>query len=269
MSADKTNSGGRLTVAGLVVVICTVLLAGAGCAPQLDRIEAGVQNNHDEIASLRAENRRLQGDVTVLAELLRLEQAIGDESNAARVERYSQLSNYIAQLIGRLDDNMAYMRDLSARVDLLATRSGVATLGAFNMATGDADEALDALPEEGRSIYQAAQLDRNRGNTAMAREGYEEFLEKYGNNELADDALYWLGVLDYDEKQYDAALGRFDDLLLRFPQSQWVPSALMKSANSQRQLGHEAAATATLQELLDSYPDSDEALLAREQQEGR
>ena len=130
-----------LTVAGLVVAMCAMLLAGVGCAPQLDRIEAGVQSNHDEIASLRAENRRLQGDVTVLAELLRLEQAIGDESNAARVERYSQLSNYIAQLIGRLDDNMAYMRDLSARVDLLATRSGLATLGAFNAATGDADEA--------------------------------------------------------------------------------------------------------------------------------
>ncbi len=189
----------RLRLIPVALVAAGIL---AGCAPQLDRIELSVQENRDEMATLRAENRRLAQEVKALAELLRLEFASGDESNAQRVARLGQVSLRLEQLMQKLDDNSAYMRELSARVDLLATRSGVPTLGEYKPPAPDDGAGMAALPEEGRSIYQAAQLDRSRGNVDMARVGFRDFLDRFPTSELADDARYWLGDLAYGEQDW-------------------------------------------------------------------
>ena len=56
---------------------------------------------------------------------------------------------------------------------------------------GCPSEGLASLPEEARSIYQAAQLDRSRGNVEMAREGFREFLRRFPQSDLADNAAYY------------------------------------------------------------------------------
>ena len=240
----------------------------SGCAPQLDRIEEGVQRNQDQIGELRATNERLQQEIAALNELLRLQSATGDETSAQRYAQIGQLSRRIDQLMQMLDDNASYMRDLSARVDLLAIRAGVATLGEFKgPRTGGA--AVDALPEEGRAIFKTAQLDRSRGNFELARDGFTEFLAKYPDSELAGDAWYWLGDIAYDEEEYSDALAHFDNVRTQFPDSQWVPAALLKSINCLQQLDRAEEAADLRNELLSVHADSNEAALVREQLEGR
>lgn len=253
---------GRLAAVG-----CVLLLAG--CAPQLDRIEEGVQRNQDAIDELRATNERLQQDTAVLADLLRLERASGDENSVQRLTQLSQLSRRIEQLMQMLADNASYMRDLSARVDLLAIRGGVATLGDFKPPPAGGTAGIDALPEEGRSIFTAAQLDRSRGNVELAREGFNEFLEKYPQSELAPDAWYWLGSIAYDEQDYESALTNFTTVREQFPQSQWIPATLLKSINCLQRLDRSEEAADAREELLSEHADSNEAALVREQLEGR
>ncbi len=251
----------------LAAVGCVLLLAG--CAPQLDRIEEGVQRNQDAIDELRATNERLQQDTAVLADLLRLERASGDENSVHRLTQLSQLSRRIEQLMQMLDDNASYMRDLSARVDLLAIRGGVATLGDFKPPLSDGGAGRDALPEEGRSIFTAAQLDRSRGNVELAREGFTEFLEKYPQSELAPDAWYWLGSIAYAEQDHETALRNFTTVREQFPQSQWIPAALLKSINCLQRLDRGEEAVIAREELPSKHADSNEAALVREQLEGR
>jgi len=251
----------------LAAVVCVLILAG--CAPQLDRIEEGVQRNQDAIDELRATNERLQQDTAVLADLLRLERASGDENSVQRLTQLSQLSRRIDQLMQMLDDNASYMRDLSARVDLLAIRGGIATLGDFKPPPGDGGVGTDALPEEGRSIFTAAQLDRSRGNVELAREGFTEFLEKYPQSELAPDAWYWLGSIAYGEQDYETALTNFTTVREQFPESQWIPAALLKSINCLQRLDRSEEAALAREDLLTKHADSNEAALVREQLEGR
>ena len=52
-------------------------------------------------------------------------------SSAMRLAKLVQVSTRLDQLMQKLDDNAEYMRDLSARVDLLATRQGIPTLGEY------------------------------------------------------------------------------------------------------------------------------------------
>jgi tol-pal system protein YbgF len=235
-------------------------LAAAGCAPQLDRIELAVQENHDEIATLQAENRRLAQEVKSLGALLRLESTAGDQSHAERVARLGQVSMRLEQLMQKLDDNAAYMRELSARVDLLATRQGVPTLGEYKPPS-ELQAGAAALPEEGRSIFQAAQLDRSSGNVAMARDGFRDFLERFASSELADDARYWLGDMAFGEQEYRNAADHFEALLTDHPETSWAPAALLKWSLALRELGEDATADQVAADLVERFPDSNEAAL--------
>jgi tol-pal system protein YbgF len=236
----------------------TALLAG--CAPQLDRIEVAVQENRDEISRLQTENLKLLTEMEALGQLLRMDRDAGDESSAMRLAKLSQVSTRLDQLMQKLDDNAEYMRDLSARVDLLATRQGIPTLGEYKPPANTGVSA-ETLPEEGRAIFEMAELDRNRGNIDLAKSGFEEFLSKYGNSELSDDALYWLGDLAFGEGDAAAALGYFEDMLGRFPASERAPAALYKARACLQNLGRPDEAADMGQLLVKQYPESNEAAL--------
>ncbi|MBD3219919.1 tol-pal system protein YbgF [bacterium] len=245
----------------LVLATVALLAVSVGCAPQLDRIELGVQENRDEVAALEVENRRLAQEVKALAELLRLEFASGDESSAQRFAKLGQVSLRLDQLMQKLDDNAAYMRELSARVDLLAQRSGVPTLGEYRPPSGGEQAGMAELPEEALSIFQAAELDRSRGNVEMAREGFREFLERFPDSEKADDARYWLADLAYGDQEWQAAADGFAALLEDHPETDWAAAAMYKRGLSLQELGQDELAELTLRELMAKYPESNEAQL--------
>lgn len=239
-------------------------LGTSGCAPQLDRIEVAVQDNRDEIARLEAENKRVLQELQALGQFLRMGQDSGTETNAMSFAKLSQVSGRLDQLLQKLDDNAEYMRDLSARVDLLATRSGLPTLGEYKPPTPAAGDG-SPLTEEGRSIFAAAELDRSRGNIDLARSGFQEFLEKFPSSEEADDATYWLGDLAYGDASFEDALGFFQKVLQDFPDSERVPSALYKGRACLLELGRRNEAWEMGGKLLENYPRSAEAELLKEE----
>ena len=260
MTNVRELSGDPLRSVGLILVAVVLVAAVTGCAPQLDRIEVSVQENRDEISRLQAENKRLLQEVEALGQLLRMDRDAGDESSAMRLARLSQLSTQMDQLMRLLEDNAEYQRSLSARVDLLATRQGIPTLGEYKPPAASS-VGVETLPEEGRSIFEMAELDRNRGNTELARSGFEEFLSKYPNSELSDDALYWLGDLSYGEGDDATALGYFEDMLDRFPDSESAPAAMYKARACLLKLDRTDEAAAMAENLVARFPASNEAAL--------
>jgi TolA-binding protein len=251
-----------------VVLAALVLVSAAvGCAPQLDRIEVSVQENHDEMADLKAENRRLLREMEALGQLLRMDRDAGDESSAMRLAKLSQVSARLDQLLQKLDDNAEYMRDLSARVDLLATRSGVPMPGREYRPPTPATGGVE-LPEEGRTILEVAELDRSQGNIALARSGFEEFLERYPGSEAGDRALYWLGDLAYGDEDHAGAMAWFQRLLDEYPASAYVPAALYKGRSSLLALGRSEEAWELGGRLLEQHSDSPEAALLSNEMAG-
>ncbi len=252
------------TVAAGCLCCVALMMSLGGCAPQLDRIELAVQKNGDEVSRLRAENMRLQQEVEAVTALLRLDLESGDETSTQRLTKLTQLSQRLEQLMRKLDDNAEYMRQLSARVDLLATRAGVPTLGEYKAPTTNPDNNNASLPEAGRTIFEAAELDRNRGNIALARDGFLEFLADYATSELADDALYWLGDLAYGESNYTESLDYFQRMLEEFPGAARAPAALLKGVYCLEALERLDDADAMGDQLLSRFPSSNEAALIRE-----
>lgn len=246
----------------LLAAAAGLLAGGAGCAPQFDRIETGVVRNQAQLEAVQRELALLRQEVSGVETVLRLDQDAGKQADMRGTARLSQLTQKIDQLIQQLDDNAAFMRTLSARVDLLATRAGLPP--AAGAAGAAAAGAAPALPEEGRAIFRDAQLNRSRGNGELARAGFKEFLAKHGESELADDATYWLGELDYADGLFADAQARFEALLARWPASELGAAARLKLAYCLFESDQPEAARQTLRELIARYPDAAEAGLARE-----
>ncbi len=243
------------------------MLCLGGCAPQFDRIEESVLRNGLAIEAIDREQALQKQQLDEILAVLRLGQDAGRQVDARGSAKVGQLAQQIDQLMQKLDDNAAFMRNLSARVDLLATRAGVPELPALTPGPGagaTAGGAEASLSEEGRVIFQTALRDRSRGNDDLARQGFQEFLSRYPQSELADDATYWLAEINYAAGAYAPALDGFHDLLARYPSTELAAAVLLKTGYCQLALGQDQAGRQTLQQLIAAHPGSEEAALARD-----
>lgn len=135
--------------------------------------------------------------------------------------------------------------------------------------------AAGATAEES---YQAAYLDFSRGRYELAMSGFRDFLRRYPDSPLADSAQYGIGESYYSvataattqgqtdraTRALEQAVQEFRKVLVIYPRGSKVPSALYKEALSLTELKQTALARARLQYLVDHFPQSEEAPLAKE-----
>ena len=126
--------------------------------------------------------------------------------------------------------------------------------------------------------YQAAYLDFSRGRYELALSGFRDFLRRYPDSPLADSAQYGIGESYYSmataattqgqtdkaTRALEQAVQEFRKVIVIYPRGSKVPSALYKEALSLTELKQTALARARLQYLVDHFPQSEEAPLAKE-----
>jgi len=125
-------------------------------------------------------------------------------------------------------------------------------------------------------VYQTAYIDFTRGNYALAIAGFEEFIKRFPDSELADNAQYWIGEAHFSigrdlaskgqpaAQAYERAVREFQKVAINFPRGDKVPTALYKEALTLLELKQQSLAVARLQYLVDQFPQTEEAALARE-----
>lgn len=130
-------------------------------------------------------------------------------------------------------------------------------------------------PEE---TYQAAYLDYSRGQYALAIPAFREFLRRFPDSPLADSAQYSIGECyfslararstggktDAAKQEMEQAVQEFRKVVINYPRGSKVPTALYKEAVALAELKQTALAQSRLQYLLEHFPQSEEAPLAKE-----
>lgn len=76
-----------------------------------------------------------------------------------------------------------------------------------------------------RALYQSTLCYRRKGQPQMAEEHLIAFIENYSWSALADNALYDLGWVQENERQYDKALASYQRLTKQYTQSDLLPKA--------------------------------------------
>ena len=73
----------------------------------------------------------------------------------------------------------------------------------------------------------------------------------------------WLGECHYSQKKFDQAIAEFEAVANNYPGSQKVPSSLLKMGYSYLEMGNVSKGKIILGELVDKYPKTREAFLAK------
>jgi tol-pal system protein YbgF len=111
--------------------------------------------------------------------------------------------------------------------------------------------------------YDSAFAHLRAGRFLESARAFEDFIQSYPQNELTDNAYYWLGESYYVKRQYPQALAAFQSLTTKFPDSSKASDSWLKIGYSYYEMDDLAKAETNLQKVVDSYPNTSIARLAK------
>lgn len=242
------------------VVPVALLATGACFATRSD-----VRVLQNDMAVMRAESMeadsmlRLQTD-SVLATLARMNDSLRVLSSRfarfqgdTRGELYAlgQQLITVQELTGQ---SQRRLQELRASMDQRVQERSAAILG---------DTAVPASPGPNQ-LFQLAVEQLRRGSAGAARLALEDLMRQYPTSDVADDAQFFIAESFAQERNEAAADSVYQVVIARFPNSSRAPTSLYKRALMQRDAGRTQAARSMLEQLVQRYPRSDEAALARD-----
>jgi len=96
-----------------------------------------------------------------------------------------------------------------------------------------------------------------------ARIKFESFLKAYPQDDLSDNAQFWIAETYYWEKDYENAILSYELVLKKYKNSQKTPNAFLKQGLSFIELGDKKTGKIILEQVIERYPDTREANLAK------
>ncbi len=243
----------------LPVVLLAV--AATGCVSSGD-----IELLHREITDVARDVQRLGQQTSGKQDLQSMSRELGEQSdrllksNADIQLQLQQLREQIEALQASLEVTVQRLDALSN--ELAATRERLAPATPPSSA-GQPAPQVPGGPSEPAQLYTTAYEDYLRGNFDLALQGFGEYLKRYPDTDLADNALYWIGECHYSKREFPQAIEKFTDLLNRYKTSDKAGAALLKKGLAYLESGDRSQAVINLQYVLYEYPGSKEAELAR------
>jgi tol-pal system protein YbgF len=116
-------------------------------------------------------------------------------------------------------------------------------------------------------VYRDAYETLHKGDLEGARRKFEAFLKQYPNTELSDNAQFWIGETYYLKKDYERAVLEYEKAIVKYPEGDKIPAALFKQALAFFELGDKTNAKNLLKRIIEKYPHSDQAEMAKKKLE--
>ena len=237
---------------------------------------------------------RLQADVTLLQQQMRDLQKSFDSQGAVLKTLVEQLHDQVAALKKSIeeakDSNQQTQAAVSAKVESITgqfstlnssldlvldkiakisqqvaeTKAKAEALDTVNPAAGVTGAPPRAIPPSPGQLYDSSYGDYIKGNYDLARQGFEEYVKTYPDTELSDNAQYWIGECFYVQRKFPEAVDAFEKVMELYPKGDKAAAASLKKAYSLLETKNNDAGIKELRTLIQKYPNSDSAQLAKE-----
>ena len=228
---------------------------------EFNALREDLDNARSSLADTRANFAQLQAEISALKGRVDEVERQTDRQIGQSAQEGSRRVQELTNQLGRLENELkAQGAALKAREEelrsLKETVSGKQPGAEASPTAGESEEARKAYEEALRLVEQKDY----RGSIAR----FGEFLKKYPNSDYADNAHYWIGESRYALREFDQAILEFDIVRRKYPKGDKVPAALLKMGFAFAELGDKVDTRLILQELLDRYPQSEEAAKAKQ-----
>jgi tol-pal system protein YbgF len=271
----------------LTLLIISLLVAGA---PPGYAVNKDIWQMMQQLDALQQAVQNLQKTVDTQTAVLKtlIEQA-SDNVNKIKSNmddlRDSTQKN-LATSNARLDSMTTQIQALSESLDEAKSRIGklgeqltqtqniIQTLGAPNQPSGvppgtaapgpGGELKPQASVPDPDSLYNSGLSFYNGGQYGLAIQAFQDYLRSYGETDRASNAQFYIADSYYIQKNYKNAITEYDKCIERYPQGNKAAAAQLKKGFALIELGEKSAGLRELRSLIDQYPNSREADLARQ-----
>lgn len=217
-----------------------------------------------QVDSLRAGQRRMWSAIQKLTTATEQSNEAASQLRADMQLQLSQLTEQTQLLSDRLEDTGHRIANLPSKIRLTVPVPAPAADTTQKAGTADTSQNdIGRQLEEAKRIYDSAYQDMVKGQYELAKQGFTQYLRMLPEGDLADNAQYWIGECHYAQQQFDEAIPAFQAVMTNYPDGDKVPAAMLKLAYSQLALDQKASAQENLDALIQRFPQSNEATLAR------
>ncbi|MGH9395688.1 MAG: tetratricopeptide repeat protein [Terriglobia bacterium] len=259
---------------------------------QLDSLQQAVQilqrTVDTQTAVLKTLVQQTSDNVDSMKAVITKMQNVEQQNLAATSNRFDAMTGQIQQLSASLDETKGQLSKLSDQLaqtqKIMQTLNAPATPGAAGATESAADApgqsqpgaqlgaqagaqtAAPALPPvpDPQTLYKSAYADYTQGQYQLAVQGFQQYLQDYGDTDLASNAQFYVGDSYYAQKDYKSAIREYDRCIKLYPHGNKAAAAHLKKAYALLALGQRTAGEHELSLLLRMYPNSHEADLAQE-----
>jgi tol-pal system protein YbgF len=242
-------------------------------------------------AGTKEEIMRLQSDVLALQNQIRiLQQSFSERTDGLRslITQLTDQTAQTSQLLGKIAASMdsqasgakntdqavlQEIRNLSGKLDDQATRISALAQQISDMkvqAKPIPPRTFQETPQEGgtppvstETVYNEAMSDLIQGNFDLAIQGFTAFIKNFPGSEKADDAMYNIGEAYYNQNKLPLAIAAFTRVLNDYSAGDKVSSAMYKRGKAELLMQERDNAIADFRVVVDKFPDSAEAGLAK------
>jgi len=206
--------------------------------------------------------------------------SMGNQGIAELYFMIEQLRNEVRQLRGVVEEQRYEMNQLQQRardryqdLDQRILELGKGPQGAAPAPAASsqavASEAKEPVEYRQPSAEEQAKYDRiialirDDRDYDKAIDQLYDFIGQYPQGDLTVNAYYWLGEVYLAKPQLEQAKQAFTIVATRYSDHRKAPDSLYKLALAEDRMGNQAEARKRLKSLLDRYPDTSAANLAR------
>jgi tol-pal system protein YbgF len=178
-----------------------------------------------------------------------IEQQSGD--NGGKID---QVSSQIQALHDSVDELKARLNKIQQQLDQMNQQQ--------QNLQPQQPSAAQAPPAD--ILYQNAQRDLAANKLSVADGEFRDFVKYYPDHELAGNAQYYIGDIEYRQGNFQAAAQDYDKVLEQYPGGNKAAAAQLKKGYSLLELNQRDAGVRELNSLIARYPRSPEAAQARQ-----
>jgi len=126
------------------------------------------------------------------------------------------------------------------------------------------EAAQRELRERENRAYDLGSAAFRRGDFVAAMRAFQTFMTDFPQSQLVPNALYWVGLSQFNSKDYREARATQDALIKKYPDAgKLIADAMIVIGSVQAELGDNGSARNTYEDIIAKYPTSDAAAKAR------
>ena len=193
---------------------------------------------------------------------------VNQQSLAANTARFDSLTSDIQSLSASLEESQARIAKLSDQ--LAQTQNIIQTLNQPPAIPGSGMPGTPGQPgtsppvPDADTLYKSGLSAFNGGQYQLAIQSFQEYLQYYGQTELASNAQFYIGECYYSQGDYAKAIEEYNKCIEQYPKGNKAAAAQLKKGYSLLAQEKESSGIRELRSLIQRYPSSREADLARQ-----